>query len=225
MEVQDLLFDPPEDNPYEKFKDQIMSRIADSERQKIWQLLTAEELGDCKPTQLLYKMQQLLGGWTPIDSLLLCELFLQWLPSNVQMILASADEMNIGKLVEIADRIMDAAIPNVTAVSASTGDNDLRKLVHESSMRPYENNKGHTLEVFLTRMAGVGTIRIGGPLHVDVHLTDKQTRMLSVGATHDSVRMPESAVLHARRETPGPAASGEQRGWPQNGSPFICHRS
>ena len=33
MEVQDLLNDPPEDNPYEKLKEQLISRIADSEHQ------------------------------------------------------------------------------------------------------------------------------------------------------------------------------------------------
>ena len=54
-EVQDLLIDPPEDNPYEQLKDQLISHIhvADSERQMIQQLLTAEELGDRKPTQQL----------------------------------------------------------------------------------------------------------------------------------------------------------------------------
>ena len=70
MEVQDLLIDPSKDNPYEKLKDRLISHIADLERQKIQQLLTMEELGDCKPTQLLHKMQQLLGAKTPINSLL-----------------------------------------------------------------------------------------------------------------------------------------------------------
>ena len=75
--VQDLLLDNhlSKDNPYERLKDQLMSRIADSECQKIRQLLMTEELGDRKPTQLLCKIQQLLGGRTPIDSSLLRELF------------------------------------------------------------------------------------------------------------------------------------------------------
>ena len=60
-EIQDLLLDPPEEEPYEKLKQQLVTRIADSERQKLRQLLTAEELGDRKPSQLLRKMQLLLG--------------------------------------------------------------------------------------------------------------------------------------------------------------------
>ena len=60
------------------------------------------------------------------------------------------------------------------------------------SVQPYKHREGHALEVFLTQMEGVGAIRIGGPLHVDVHLIYKQISTLSVGTTRDSVRMPES---------------------------------
>ena len=69
--VRDLLVDPPEGNPYEKLKEQLISRIADSECQKIWQLVTAEEVGDRKPTQLPRKMQQLQGERKAIDNSLL----------------------------------------------------------------------------------------------------------------------------------------------------------
>ena len=118
--VHDFLLDPSEDDPYKNLKDQLILRIADSEHQKIWQLLTVEELRDCKPTQLIHKMQQLLGAKAFMDSSLLRELFLQRLPSNVQMILATTNEMTIDRL---ADRIMDMATPTVTVVSVSTGNN------------------------------------------------------------------------------------------------------
>ena len=130
-EVQDLLIDPPEENPYEKLKDQLISRIADSERQKIQKLLTAEELGDRKPSQLLRKMQQLLGERTAIDNSILRELFLQRLPANVQLILASANEMTIDKLAEMADRIMDAATLTFTAVNTPTEDDRIRQILRE----------------------------------------------------------------------------------------------
>ena len=47
------------------------------------------------------------------------------------MILASADEMTIDKLAEIANRIIDVATPIVTAVSTPTEDNRIRKLIRE----------------------------------------------------------------------------------------------
>ena len=47
-------------------------------------------------------------------------------------------------------------------------DEGIRKLILEEANAAYENNKGHAAEVFLTRMEGVGTICIGGPLHIHV---------------------------------------------------------
>ena len=131
-EIQDLLLDPPEDRPYEKLKEQLISRIADSESQKLRQLLTAEELGDRKPSHLLRKMQALLGDKAKmIDSSLLRELFLQRLPSNVQMILASADTTAIDKLADMADRIIEAAPPTIGSVSTPAAGADLRSIVRE----------------------------------------------------------------------------------------------
>ena len=41
------------------------------------------------------------------------------------MILASVNEMSIDKLAEMAERIMDVAIPIVPIVSTSTGDDGI----------------------------------------------------------------------------------------------------
>lgn len=131
-EIQDLLLDPPDDQPYEKLKELLLTRIADSERQKLRQLLTAEELGDRKPSHLLRKMKSLLGAKAKvIDSSLLRELFLQRLPSNVQMILASADTTAIDKLADMADRIIEAAPPTIGSVSAPATGADLRSIIRE----------------------------------------------------------------------------------------------
>ena len=131
-EIQDLLLDPPDEEPYEKLKYQLIARIADSERQKLRQLLTAEELGDRKPSQLLRKMQLLLGEKARmIDSSLLRELFLQRLPANVQMILASAESMTLDKLAEMADRIVDVATPTISSVRTSSEGGDFRKIIRE----------------------------------------------------------------------------------------------
>ena len=47
------------------------------------------------------------------------------------MILASVDEMTVGKLAEMADRIMDVATPTVTAMNTSTDDYHTCKVISE----------------------------------------------------------------------------------------------
>ena len=91
-EIRDQLLKLPEENPYNTVKTQLNKRTAASKQRKLQQLIGREELGDSKPTQLLRQMQQLLGDHgTTTDNSFLRELFLQRLPSNVRMVLASAD--------------------------------------------------------------------------------------------------------------------------------------
>ena len=115
-EVRDLLLKPPTDNPYDVLKEQLIRRTAASEQCRLQQLFTAEELGDRKPTR---RMQQLVGdrpGMT--DGSFLQELFLQRLPYNVRMVLASSpDSTSLDKLAEMADKIMEVAAPSGTAAS------------------------------------------------------------------------------------------------------------
>ena len=89
-EVRDLLLQPPNENPYDVLKEKLIKRTAASEQRRVQQLLTAEELGDRKPTQLLRRMQQLLGDMPGLpNGTFLREPFLQRLPSNARMVLAS----------------------------------------------------------------------------------------------------------------------------------------
>ena len=99
-----------------------MKRTAASEQLRLQQLLSTEELGDRKPTQLLRRMQQLLSGTTPglPDGAFVRELFLQRLPSNVRMVLASArPDTSIDELAQMADKIVEVATPSVSAVTTT----------------------------------------------------------------------------------------------------------
>lgn len=112
-EVRDLLLRPPAEDPYDTLRTQLTKRTTASERRKLQQLFTTEELGDRKPTQLLRSMQQLLGdrpGMT--DESFLRELFLQRLPPNVSMVLASTpDGTGLEQLADLADKVMEVARP------------------------------------------------------------------------------------------------------------------
>ena len=122
-EVRDLLLKPPDERPYDVLKAELIKRTAASEEKKLQQLLGGEELGDRKPTQLLRRMQQLMGDklGPTTDNSFLRELFLQRLPANVRMVLASADTATeLSKLAEMADKIMEVAQPaSIAAVTDS----------------------------------------------------------------------------------------------------------
>ena len=114
QEVRDLLISPPEQARYDLLKAELILRTSISEQKRLHQLLIAEELGDRKPTQLLRRMKQLLGE-NMLEENILKQLFLQRLPTNAQLILASTSQTTpIQKLAELADKIIEVAAPHQT---------------------------------------------------------------------------------------------------------------
>ncbi len=121
LEIRDLVLKPPSSNPYTMLKEQRILRTAASEQRRLQQLFNAEELGDRKPTQLLLRMQQLLGDkYSATDASFLRELFLQRLPGNVRMVLASFDSKDLDDLAQTTDKILEVAIPTIASISNST---------------------------------------------------------------------------------------------------------
>ena len=118
-EVRDLLLEPPAEHPYKTLKAQLTKRTSASEQRRIQELLSTEELGDRTPSQMLRRIQQLLGDMAPrMDAALLRELFLQRLPANVRMVLTpSAGDLSIDQLAQLADRILEASPPSISATS------------------------------------------------------------------------------------------------------------
>ncbi len=132
IEVRDLILKPPADHAYDTLKAQLIKRTAASEQRKLQQLFTAEELGDRKPTQLLRRMQQLLGdkgGIADGNDSFLRELFLQRLPANVRMVLASADTSL--SLAELADKVMEVVTTTVAATSLPPPSTEVAQLRQE----------------------------------------------------------------------------------------------
>lgn len=114
-EISDLLHsfahDLPE-SPYDVIKAAILDRTAMSERTRLQQLLSIEQLGNQRPSQLLRRFLNLLGPRvSTTDSTFVRELFLQRLPTQVQMVLATASTQNLSELATLADKVMEVANP------------------------------------------------------------------------------------------------------------------
>ena len=134
------------------------------------------------------------------------ELFLQQLPSNVRMVLAStADTTSLDKLASLADKIMEVATPtsSVSVVSQSQLTSELEQLCTQIS-DPYLNDKIPP---------------------VLVHLVQPQTDLNQtyVGTIKSLGMVPRNAVNPVpSRETPWPAAtSGDRCCWPQTKSLIL----
>ncbi|XP_064470034.1 uncharacterized protein LOC135384779 [Ornithodoros turicata] len=120
-EVYDVIASPPADCPYDKLKSALLKRTTCSDRARLQQLLSAEELGDRRPTQLLRRMKQLLGdGAASTSDSFLRELFLQRLPRNVQMVLATTTNLSTDELATLADAVMEVAIPSPSVMHVET---------------------------------------------------------------------------------------------------------
>ena len=116
--VRDLLLRPrpTTDNP---LKEQLTKHTALSEQRRLQQLFTGEELGDRKPTQLLRKMQQLLGDRPGIDPSFLQELRI--LAEVAPECLASTPEGTaLSTLAEMAYKVMEFAAPSGSVAALKT---------------------------------------------------------------------------------------------------------
>ncbi|XP_037529488.1 uncharacterized protein LOC119406826 [Rhipicephalus sanguineus] len=115
-EVRDIILAPPTEQPYDALKRELIRRTTLSEQKRLQQLLTAQDLGDRKPSQLLRGMRQLHGEKaSKMDDSLLRQLFLQRLPANVCMVLAAAGDLPLDDLAALADRVLEVATPAISA--------------------------------------------------------------------------------------------------------------
>lgn len=109
-------------DPYGTLKEAILRRTSISQRARLQQLLSTEELGDRRPSQLLRHMLQLIGPHTAqFDNDLLIELFLQRMPGHIQQVLTVVREgSSIDKLAETADKLIEIQQPTINAASCNS---------------------------------------------------------------------------------------------------------
>ncbi|XP_077557257.1 uncharacterized protein LOC144172378 [Haemaphysalis longicornis] len=108
-ELRDLIVSLPATAPFDTLTSELIKRTSMSKQRRL-QLLQSEELGDRKHSQLLRRLQQLLGEKeATFDQALLRELCLQRLPTSVRMVLATAKGLSISDLAQLADSVMDVS--------------------------------------------------------------------------------------------------------------------
>ena len=144
-EVRELILSPPATDPFDVLKKSMVERIAASQQNRIKELLCVEELGDRKPSQLLRRMQQLLGEkLSKIGDSFVRQLFLQRLPTNVQMVLAS---VMLFDLAQMADKIMEVSLSGIhhfgTSTNAAVEVKELRDQIAELTRKVECLSVGH----------------------------------------------------------------------------------
>ena len=97
----------------------LLKRNELSDQKRLQELLSREELGDRRPTQVLRRMRQLVGD-TVFDGKVLRALFIQKLPAAVQQIMVTAeDSVSLETMAEMAERIIEVTTPQISNISSS----------------------------------------------------------------------------------------------------------
>ncbi|XP_075744116.1 uncharacterized protein LOC142802917 [Rhipicephalus microplus] len=130
--VDDVLASTPSEKPYDELKSTVLKCIQVSEHSRLQQLLSHEELGDQRPSQLLHRMRQLLGQQASEERQhsLLRDLFLQRLPQSTWMILAGSDGVTLERLAQLADRVTDCTEPSKMSIAATGRPEHAYQLAH-----------------------------------------------------------------------------------------------
>ncbi|GFR23799.1 uncharacterized protein TNCT_603901 [Trichonephila clavata] len=128
--VRDVLMHPDATDPYAQIKNELINRSGESSQQEIRKLLSGEELGSRKPSELLRNMKRRAESLN-VDDKLMTELFLQRLPSSVQTILAAVSDLTLDKAADIADRIFEVSPSPIETFSVSKEQSLESKLFRE----------------------------------------------------------------------------------------------
>ncbi|GBN49535.1 hypothetical protein AVEN_269777-1 [Araneus ventricosus] len=130
--VLDILMNPDVTDPYTHLKTELINRSGEFSQQETRQLLSHEELGTRKPSELLRNMRR-RAETLKVPETFMLKLFLQRLPTSVQTILAAVSDLILDKAAEISDRILEVTpvpmkIHAVNKNSNSVEENLLREI-------------------------------------------------------------------------------------------------
>ena len=104
--LRTFLLDPPKENPYSALKTELLRQTSLSAKQKYDRLISDEVLGDRWPSQLLQRMQALVGE-QQAETPFFREMFVSKLPPTVQTVIAALDGLPVAQVASAADKMME----------------------------------------------------------------------------------------------------------------------
>jgi hypothetical protein len=125
-EVEDIITSPPQHEPYDRLKAELVRRLSTSGQQRASQLLSHEEMGDRKPSQFLQHLRTLAPG---IKDDFLRPVWTSRLPPHIQAKFTGQTEGSLDSAAQLADGFCEVTPQPTTAnVSPVTPDNTARLL-------------------------------------------------------------------------------------------------
>jgi hypothetical protein len=117
-EVEDIITSPPDHEPYDRLKEELVRRLSNSRELYMRQLISHEEMGDRKPSKFLRHLKSL----TPdVPEYVLSTIWASRLPPHVQDIPAGQTEGSLDSASHLADKICEVTtLPTTASVSQPT---------------------------------------------------------------------------------------------------------
>ena len=140
-QVSDVIYTAAtSDTPYEDLKTAILLRLQSTVATRLQELLSQEELGNERPSDLLHRMKNLLADkYSSFDTDLFKQLFYQRLPSTTQRSLFTVKTtLSVDALATLADEFLAALPPEqsaVTSITAQDSTTQLAQLVAQLSLQ------------------------------------------------------------------------------------------
>lgn len=104
--IKDIIRDPPVEGKCDALKKHLLNSFEMSQDARLRQLLKGQVLGDKKPSHFLQELKNLAEG--QCTDTILKTLFVEQLPENYRVILATIDEPDLVKFAAIADKIANS---------------------------------------------------------------------------------------------------------------------
>lgn len=106
--VIDFIQSPPNENLYSNFKKLLIDRHSLSVEKRIEKLISSEQLGDRKPSELFRSFSRLAGSAEGISEQLIKKLWLRRLPQVINLALIPQSDKPVSEMLSLADQIWEA---------------------------------------------------------------------------------------------------------------------